>query len=400
MRPLISLLFVCLIVALLPLSCVDPIEQTLPGTVDVVVVDGSINNLPEPQIIRLNRSKADPFTGRFGTLPITKATVDVVVDSSQVIGCHETLDGTYQLPSDFRGRIDHTYQLRFVLADGSRYKSTTEAMATGPPISRVSAQFNLNSLGQTQRLEGVYAAAHDFYVDTQDPVEEHNYYRWSWVSWERQDWCRTCENAIYLIWDPSDTYLYEACFDVSQALRGQHILYDYPCRTRCWEVFYSPNVNVFDDQYSNGGPISNRKVAQIPFYQHDPCLVEIRQGALTQKAYTYFKLLQDQTQNTGGIADTPATVPVGNVRNEANSKENVVGYFTAGAVSAVRYWLDRKDTQGTPPGLFQVVHGRPPQQEQVPGIIGIYSKYYTRPPTALCVPSDSRTPFKPDGWRE
>ena len=381
-------------------SCVDPLDLSSRGTVNVVVVDGTITNLIEPQIIRLNRSKADPLTGRFGTRPITKATVEVVADSTQIIYAHETVDGAYQLPNDFRGQIGHTYQLRFVLADGSRYKSSKEVMANVPLISQLSAQFNLTSLGPTQRLQGVYAAAHDFYLDTQDPAEQHNYYRWSWVLWERQDWCRTCENAIYLIWDPSDTYLYEDCFDVSQILRGQHILYDYACRTRCWEVFYGPDMNVFDDQYSNGGLISKRKVAQIPFYQHSPCLVEIRQGALTQKAYTYFKLLQDQTQNTGGIADTPPTVPVGNVRNEANRQENVVGYFTAGAVSSVRYWLDRKDTQSVPPGLFESAYGREPNLEPVSGIIGIPSKYYTRPPTALCVPSDSRTPNKPEGWRD
>ena len=65
MRPFASLLFVCLIVALLPLGCVDPEEVAFNATINVVVVDGTITNLAEPQSIRLNRSKADPFTGRF-----------------------------------------------------------------------------------------------------------------------------------------------------------------------------------------------------------------------------------------------------------------------------------------------------------------------------------------------
>lgn len=90
--PLIGLV---LSVLLLLTSCVDPESIILRGTVDIIVVDGTITNVGEPQIIRLNRSKADPATGRFGTTPITKATVDVVVDSAEVVICHETVDGNY-----------------------------------------------------------------------------------------------------------------------------------------------------------------------------------------------------------------------------------------------------------------------------------------------------------------
>lgn len=42
------------------LSCVDPEDLNLPGKVDIIVVDGTVTNLAEPQTIRLNRSKADP----------------------------------------------------------------------------------------------------------------------------------------------------------------------------------------------------------------------------------------------------------------------------------------------------------------------------------------------------
>ncbi|HLL93480.1 MAG TPA: DUF4249 domain-containing protein [Spirosoma sp.] len=401
MRSFAFLLVACLTAMWLPLGCVDPQAVDLKANVNVVVVDGTITNLAEPQIIRLNRSKADPFTGRFGTLPLTGAKVEIVVDSAQVYALEETRDGTYQITSGLVGQVGHTYQLRFTLIDGTHYESTSEMMQAVPAIRQVTAQFNPNSLSPTQRLQGVYAGAHDFYVDTQDPADQHNYYRWDWTLWEKQELCRTCADGLYLVYDPTDTYLYEACFDVSSFLSlGQHFVFDYPCRSACWDIFYGSAINVFDDQYSNGGVIQGRMVAQIPFYQRDPCLVEIRQAGLTQSAYRYFKLFQDQTQNSGGLADTPPSALAGNVHNRANADEYVIGYFTAGAVSSVRYWLDRKDTQGNAPGLFQLVYGRDPIQEPTPPPFGIFSKYYSRPPTALCVPSDSRTPFKPEGWRD
>ncbi|MDB5241629.1 MAG: hypothetical protein JWP57_2254, partial [Spirosoma sp.] len=185
---------------------------------------------------------------------------------------------------------------------------------------------------------------------------------------------------------------------------------------QCWEIISSNTINLFDDQYTNGGLITGRNVAHIPFYIHGPGLVEIRQSSLTTDAYQYAKLFQQQTQNTGGLADTPPTALGGNIHNPANPKEMVVGYFSASAVATRRYWLDRKDAVGFPFGvtdpvfkpqsladeLFYALNLRPPLPEpQPPQQPEVYLQNSPpRPPTALCVPSDSRTPFRPEGWRD
>ena len=420
---------ICLLAA-----CVDPIDLTLSETVDVLVVDGTITNLPEPQIIRINRSKSDPLTGRFGYTPITKALVTVVVDSTQAIACHETETGSYQLPSDFRGQVGHAYQLKIFLPDGSQYVSTQQVMQPVPPIDRISSRFNPTSLPASVALDGGYRAGHDVFIDWQDPANQHNYYRWEWKLWEKQSWCRSCQQGIYAVntilphaYKDATFYVsgndtYEDCFvPVNYYETGQPkfhdelYVYDYPCRTDCWEILYSSSLNVFDDQYSNGGLIRGRTVAQIPYYDSTACLVEIRQLSLTQQAHAYFKRFREQTQNTNGLTDSPPSAPVGNIRNTANSQEPVVGYFTASAVSAVRYWLDRKDVKGLPfgqtdpigpsklPGseLFYSLNLRQPNPEPIypyPNV-RIYGGS-PRPVTAICMPSASRTPVKPDGWQD
>ncbi len=420
--------------ALVLTGCVDPINLTGNGTVNILVVDGTITNLPEPQLIRINRSQADRLTGRFGSVPMTKATVEVIVDSAQAIPAHETVDGSYQLPSDFKGQIGHSYQLRFTLSDGTHYQSTRQVMQPVPPIDKVSAQFNPTSLPVELQLAGGYRAGHDIYIDWKDPANQHNYYRWEWQLWEKQSWCRSCQQGIYAVniipphaYKDKTFYVsgdepYENCFvpinyfEAAQPpFHNELYVYDYPCRTQCWEILYSSSLNVFDDQFSNGGLILKRPVAQIPYYDSTASLVEIRQMSLTQTAYLYFKRFQDQTQNTGGIADTPPSAPVGNVRNAANSQERVVGYFTASAVSAVRHWIDRKDAKGLPFGdtdpaqtaksqgsdLFYSLNLRQP----IPEPIYPYPTIRVwggppRPPTAICVSSNSRTPFKPTGWQD
>ncbi|GAB4046225.1 hypothetical protein [Spirosoma litoris] len=51
------------LLVMVPLACVDPENILLRGTNDILVVDGMVTDLGEPQIIKINRSKADPLTG-------------------------------------------------------------------------------------------------------------------------------------------------------------------------------------------------------------------------------------------------------------------------------------------------------------------------------------------------
>lgn len=405
MRSVAVRLLVYSVALLIPVACVDQLDETRRGRVNIVVVDGTITNLTEAQVVRLNRSRSDSVTGRFGTLPLTGATVDVVVDSSRVVVLRETEAGRYQAPDGFVGQVGHRYQLRFTLSNGQRYESTPEVMPAVPAIAKLSVGFNPISL-PAQIYDGrvnPYRAANDFFVDWQDPVSEHNYYRWDWRLWERQDWCRTCSQGFYLIDSPFDkNVLYEACYSDEQIRASGYFVNDYVCRTACWEIIRNFDLNLFDDQLSNGGLIQKRRVAQIPYYQDRGCLVELRQTSLTQRAYTYFNLFRQQTQNSGGLADPPPTALIGNVRNVANDRENVVGYFTASAVAPVRYWLDRKQNTGTYPGLFRAFNGLLPSPEGLvrdPNTDQPKPAYPTRStPAAPCVESDTRTQTKPDGW--
>jgi len=442
MRSLVVLMLVCLGALFFPLACVDPQDLILRGTVDILVVDGTITNLAEPQSIRLNRSRADRLTGRFGTLPITKATVEIVVDSAQVISCPETTDGRYELPSNFKGQVGHAYQLRFTLSDGTAYASSQQVMLAVPPVSSVSAQFNPQSL-PPQQFAG-YTAGHDIFVDSQDPADQHNYYRWEWTLYERQYWCKTCQKGVYTVYKvlPGQTKdfeyfvtgreLYEDCFTPKPTTDGQITdgtppvpdgdwYYDYRCQTSCWEILRGNDIVIFDDKYINGGAIARQPVAHIPYYTYEPALVDVRQSSLTADAYRYYKLFQDQTQNTGGLADTPPTLPRGNVQQVGNRETAVVGYFTVSAVSLYHHWLDRKDTQGVPYGaldpsgphnepgddLFFALNRRRPFPEPSPPYIGSRPRpkimiwpNADRPPVVPCYLSDQKTPYKPEGWRD
>lgn len=366
----------------MPFACVDPYEPDTVNTANVVVVDGLLTDQTEPQVVRLNRSRAEPFTGRFGTLPITNATVEVIIDADRVVSLRETGPGTYRLPDGFRGEVGRRYQLRVILTDGTRYVSSAETMQPVPAIGPVSQRFVPSSTPATNPVSRV--PVNEFFLSTDDPADQTNYYRWDWTVWEKQVWCRSCYQGRYTIYDSQNRLIEDCRTDFSVLTYA-----DYYCRTPCWEVLHGTNLNLFADTFTNGRSIQGRRVAQIPYLHYGSCLVELRQSSLTPTAYQYFELVESQIQNTGGLADAPPVAPIGNVRNTANEREAVVGYFAVSSVSRVRYWLDRAATNKGPAlanTLFEALNARLPEED--------------RRVTAVCVPSDSRTPVRPDGWRD
>ena len=367
-------------------ACVEPFEPNLNLEGEILVVDAAITDQTERQTVRLVRSLAKPFN-EFVEEPMTAARVTVLVNGTS-ISLRETFPGSYDLPEGFRGRVGDQYQLQFTTSAGQRYESTVEKMQAVPPLTKVYDQFNRQGIADARRE--YFTPTHDVYIDTQDPAGERNFYRWTWTLWERQEWCHSCQASVLV----GDNVCGQNSFAIPNYIPPRW--YDYDCRSKCWDLIFSQDINVFADRFSNGQPIIGRRAGQIPYYQARGALVEIRQQALTANAYSYYQLFQAQTQANGGLADTPPVPLIGNVRNLTNEREIVVGYFTVGAVSTRRYWLDRKNATGTPLGLFEAQNSnRTPIPEPF-----VRTPFEFRPPTAICIPSDTRTPVQPEGWRE
>jgi hypothetical protein len=119
-------------------------------------------------------------------------------------------------------------------------------------------------------------------------------------------------------------------------------------------MFFSQELNVFTDVYTNGNSINNRLIAKIPFYNSSGALIEIKQQSVSPNAYQYLKLLAEQVQNNESLVDTPPAALIGNIKNVTNPKEIVAGFFMVTGVRYIKYWIDRKDPIAqklTPTGL-------------------------------------------------
>lgn len=367
-------------------SCIDPYDPGLKLTANVLVVDGSVTDLPERQKVKISRSQV--YSGRSATAPLPGARVEIVVNGNTVIPLTENREirGLYEAPEGFRGQAGNSYQLRFSLADGQRYESTAEPLVVAPRIEKVYDKFDAKGIANAEKT--VFSPAHLLYVDVQDPASERNFYRWNWTLWESQVWCASCERGIFI---QTNAFTGDGFCQSDRTLPVGNV-FDYTCISPCWDIFQGYELNLFADNFSNGKTIVGRLAAKIPYYQAQSALVEIRQQGLSAGAYQYYRLFETQTQTVGGLADTPPAPIVGNIRNVANDQEPVVGYFSASGVASVRYWLTRQNTGTVPIGLMYALFGRNANPEPS-------SPLPPRPPASRCVLSDTRTPVKPAGWR-
>ena len=117
-------------------------------------------------------------------------------------------------------------------------------------------------------------------------------------------------------------------------------------KKKCYEILQSQEIAVFNDRFYDGKTVEGKLIAKIPYYQDNGALLEIKQNAISEEAYGFFKQLQDLTQNNGTFADTPPQIIGGNIRCVSDPNEIVVGMFMVKGVLSKYYWLDRKNALG------------------------------------------------------
>ena len=395
-----SLLAILLIASII--ACVEPFTVKFSSAKEYIVVDGVVTDMEGPQYIKLSKTNPESknesseftqtiWTTGQSTLPLTKAKAQVIVNESQILNLSETDPGVYQLPINFKGKVGDSYQLKFETETGVRYESSAEKMLPVAAVKKAYDVFNPKGLPKLSAYYGDFTPSNDIYVDFDDPAGEKNFYRWQWTLWEVQKSCATCNQGKYYLFQAENGIDGECFKDLTLKYNN---IYDYTCEDLCWDIFYSSDITIFSDIYTNGQDQKDKLVAQIPLLQANPCLVSLQQNSLTPSAYRFLKLIQDQAVNSGTLADTPPAPIQGNVLNVQDKDELIIGFFTASSVAEYKTMLWRKNIKNLAVlnQLFKTIHNRDPILED---------RSAERPyvPLAICKNSRSRTPFLPKDWK-
>ena len=287
------------------LSCIDPISLPFRDVSGLLVVDGSITNLPPPYTVTLSTSITYESPTFVGTLPnyLSGATVKILDDAGNVENLRETSKGTYQSSRNgMRGQVGRSYRIEINTPDGRKFVSNPERLFATPKIDSLTAEYDANLRG------------HYFYANTTDPANEKNFYLWT----------------AYGI----------GALQVRPATPAINA-----CLPYCWQYFENKSLNILSDEFVNGRPIRGQRVFFAPLQSDSEYSLEVSQYSLTGDAFQFQKLLEDQRSRSGSIFDPPPATIVGNIYNANNPRELALGYFQASAVTKARITI-RRDLLG------------------------------------------------------
>jgi Domain of unknown function (DUF4249) len=365
------LLVGCAALILLFTRCVDEITLDDKSASEFFVIDGIMNYSETADsndfVVKLGISRPDLIR----PIPVGKGIVEIVVNDKEAYPLVERETGSYYLFRKDIFKVGQSYKLRFQV-NGAQYESSNEVLPDSVPIQKVYTEVN---------VKGTSKAAHEIFVDLQDVPQKRNYYRWSFIQWERQQYCMFC-----YIPAPRNP---EPCLEDIYATPDVKISRNMFCSSECYDILrFSPN-NTISDVFFDGKTLIKKSLGYVPLNFYEGCLVEVSQSNITPTYSAFLEILKSQAENTGGLADTPAALLTGNVKNTSNSSQKIVGYFSVTNTTKKRLWVDRKPALSA--GLKPLSSINPPLDPPTPTPPSWY-------PVA-CKPSKIRTNVKPAGWQ-
>jgi hypothetical protein len=354
-------------------ACIEPFIQDELPEAKILVIESFINDNPKDQqyiTIKYSRAQGLSVFDEFQS----GAAVYLLSGSKIRFDFTEKLRGYYYLPSGFKPIKGETYQLFFEI-NSQKYASTLESLPpSAPKVDKVYQKFEPNTIPVATNSLG---PGHNIYIDYKDDANLDNFYSFKWTLWETQYYCKSCAGGEK--YQPS-----LGC--VKDPFAPLFLSYDYSCASTCWEIITSKVFNINDDRLINGKNSIGKLVGQIPYYQNFAALLRVDIQSISKEFYKYQNLVAQQSQNSGGLADTPPAPIVGNIRNLSTPSEPIVGYFALTSSSNKLYKFIKDDALGYIP--FTLLDHTLQLEPASP----------FRPPLAPCVESPSRTKIEPEGW--
>lgn len=285
-------------------SCVDEVQLPARSVASRLVVEGLITNEKPPYSVKLT------YTGPYNSLIYDQNEVPVngaIVTITEIGGMSVTLEQDPLAPayywtrdSTFQGKTGKSYQLTVQLADGEIYVSEPELLKNVPVIDRLYAEFR--GRADTDFFNPDH---YEVLLDTRDPSETGNYYRWSGYGY------------------------------IPRIATGEPVGMSVCCKW-CWIPTYGSVTNVLSDVLVNGNTISRKPVFSSPIYYVGRHYIEISQYSLSKAAYQFWTKFEEQRKRSGSLFDPlPASIE-GNVHQKEDPTVLALGFFGSSAVSEQR----------------------------------------------------------------
>jgi hypothetical protein len=275
-----------------------------------LVVEGYISGNTATQF---TLSQSIPLPGD-STIPTEDgATVQVEGNDNTVYPLKGQGNGVYSSVDTLAFNPQVQYRLRIGRSNGEQYLSSFVQYKVTPAFDSVSW---VNTGGSVQ----IYANSHD-------PGNNTRYYQWTYnETWEY----RSSEESLYMFVDgsPPAVVARPDSLEIYTCWRNgasTSLLLDNTIKLAQDVVYEAPLVLI---------PPDNVKLSIL-------YTILVKQYALTADGYNFLSIMQKNTESLGSIFDLLPSGTVSNIQCLTNSKEEVIGWVSAGTVQQQRIWIAR-----------------------------------------------------------
>ena len=351
-------------------SCIDQVDAEYDYRDNVIFVDAYALTEMGTSTVTISRSYWDERVYSVRDVLNAKVNLENVTSGTTIDFMYED-DGVYLCPPDFAAKEGEVWKLYIELEDGRKFESTPETVMAAIPIDEITAEYSPEITYDITRDKLV--PGHRIGIDWQDPAGTENYYLWKYRTFQPLYVCKTCVRGIF-----RNGACQASTFSFGPPYQ------DYLCDPVCWQIEYEEQTIIFEDRLSDGQKIENREITILPFTRRPDILIEVQQLTLNKSAYDYFKVINDQVSESGGLNAPPPAPLLGNLFNPNDANEYVLGQFTTAGVSTKSLFIERSMISENP-------------IDPDPQII--LEQCLTCPKSFPCEEGRNRTSIKPEGWQ-
>ncbi len=289
-------------------QCLDEIKLKIKDTQSNVVVDGQITDSLADHVIRLHKSSVIGVGNDNIQEPIGGAEVIVSDDASNKYLFTEGKAGIYQ--KQFKCEPGRIYTLQVKLKDGQLIISAPQKLSAAPLIGQINTEVKdvtyINTAGNVSIDKRLI-----LYVNTD--LRQHN-------------------EDLYLRWRAEGEYEFKE---------------NYPGALSTKLCYVKNNVDLNNLKLFDSRTINDKMIRDEPFintaldyrFAGQYCF-HIQQLAMTLEEYNYWSSVKSVTEISGNLFDSPPGTVQGNLYNETNPEQKVVGYFSVNGVKSVRFFAN------------------------------------------------------------
>lgn len=285
---------------------------------ELIVIDGMINNDPGPYTIKLSQSSSvnDPTY-----LPLTNYRVEIVDDQGNSETLFETEEGVYKtLENGIQGIVGRSYKLIINSPEGKTYESKFEKIR--PPVIIDEIYASIESKQDTSLYYNLIG--YQFYLNSLEFTQDTN----------------------YIVWKLIQTYEYRSNYALDFVYTDRRLkpVLHFDSLRRCWKETTLSDIYTFKAEDSKGRKVENFALNYVSTQYKELSIrysLKVQQLSINKRAYIYWTSLGDQNSGDGSLYFQQPYQLRANVFNINDPDEIVLGYFNVAGISQKRIFVDR-----------------------------------------------------------